>query len=198
MKKLLYIVCIFASLLSFSCASSGNLIPGQNKVKLQNIYSEYYNIAEAYFNLKNYSKALTYYNLCLENQSLHNNAYYKSGLCYIYTKKWDEALQIFSELYKNDAENASLKSTFAYINFMKDDKEKAISLYEELYSQYPKNMEYLENLIAVYIAKEDNSMVEEKLAVLKEKFPSSTKISKIEEYLQKLNKENQEETSSAQ
>jgi hypothetical protein len=81
---------------------------------------------------------------------------------------------------------------------MKDDKEKAISLYEELYSQYPENMEYLENLIAVYIAKEDNSMVEEKLAVLKENFPSSTKISKIEEYLQKLNKENQEETSSAQ
>ena len=198
MKKLLYIFCIFASLLSFSCSSSGNLIPGQNKVKLQNIYSEYYNIAEAYFNLKNYSKALTYYNLCLENQTLHNNAYYKSGLCYIYTKKWDEALQIFSELYKNDAENASLKSTLAYINFMKDDKEKAISLYEELYSQYPENMEYLENLIAVYIAKEDNSMVEEKLAVLKENFPSSTKISKIEEYLQKLNKENQEETSSAQ
>ena len=59
-------------------------------------------------------------------------------------------------------------------------------------------MEYLENLIAVYIAKEDNSMVEEKLAVLKENFPSSTKISKIEEYLQKLNKENQEDTSSAQ
>lgn len=189
MKKFLPIIIFSFCVFSFSCKSVNNFVPGQKKIQINNLYKEYYNIAETYFSLKNYTKAISYYKICLENKDLYNASYYKLGLSYVMNNDWANAEKIFSELYKKDFENDSIKSSLAYIYSMSGNLTKAEQFYSEIVKDKPDFSEYLENYIAILIKNEKYQLAEEQFSLLKEKFPNSLKIADIEKKFEEINSE---------
>lgn len=186
MKKSAIGIFVFIFLI-FSCKSVNSFVPGQKKIQINNLYAEYYNIAETYYSLKNYSKAITYYTLCLENKDLYNASYYKLGLSYAMNKDWSNAQKVFSDIYKKDPKNNSIKSSLAYAYSMNGETKKAEELYFEITQSQSESCEYQENYIAILIQNEKYDLAEDQFSLLKEKFPNSTKISDIEKKLAELN-----------
>jgi len=62
-------------------------VPGESQVKINNIYTEYYNIADSYMELEKYDKAIEFYSIALKNKTLFWSAYYKMGRAYALAKK---------------------------------------------------------------------------------------------------------------
>ena len=68
---------------------------------------------------------------------------------------------------------------------MDNETDKAIELYSKLIQSYPENSSYLENYIAVLIQAERLDEASAQMDILKEKFPDSSKITKIQEEIKK-------------
>jgi len=192
----LYIfVCVFLS----SCASKPVPIPGDRTVKINNLYNEYYNIAEIYYSLEKYDKAEVYYKIAMENKNLHWACKYKIAKTYACQSKWKEAASIYQEILKRDSNNYSVKASLAYLYSMQNDNKKSLEIYEELCEIQPDNQEYLENYIAVLIYSKNLELANEKLLILKEKFPDSVNYTKLnssfEELYKELNPSSQEKKS---
>lgn len=196
MKKSAIVIFVFIFLI-FSCKSVNSSVPGQKKIQINNLYAEYYNIADSYYSLKNYSKAITYYTLCLENKDLYNASYYKLGLSYAMNKDWNNAQKVFSDIYKKDPQNDSIKSSLAYVYSMNGETKKAEELYFEITQSQTESCEYQENYIAILIQNEKYDLAEKQFSLLKEKFPNSTKITDIEKKLATLNTKKETSTEDA-
>lgn len=185
MKNKFTAIVFFSLIVLTSCKSTVALVPGQKKIISKNIYTEYMNIADAYYSMEKFDKAIVYYKNCLNDKAFYNSANYKLGLCYVKTSKWNDAEDIFKSLLKKDPENGTLQSSLAYIYCMKNETEKAIDLYSKLVQAYPENSSYLENYIAVLIQTEKYGEATVQMNILKDKFPDSTKLTKIQEEIKK-------------
>lgn len=187
------IVFLISSLFS-SCVTSNFSVPvpGQGKIKINNIYTEYYNIAETYFKLEEYSRAAEYYELAMRKKDQYWAAYYKLAKCYIFNSEWNSALPMYKKILERDPDNSTLKASLAYIYSMQSDFKKSIKIYEELLIEQPDNQEYLENYIAVLAA--DNKRFAKKNAVkfteayerLKETYPENKNLKIFEEKYKEL------------
>ena len=65
-------------------------VPGESQVKINNIYTEYYNIADSYMELEKYDKAIEFYSIALKNKTLFWSAYYKMGRAYALAKNFNK------------------------------------------------------------------------------------------------------------
>ena len=180
--------------LFFSCEST-NLsvpVPGQSRVKLLNIFVEYYNLGEAYFKLEDYKKASEYYELAMRQKDLYWAAYYKLAKCYAFTSDWVKALNMYKKLLERDPENTSLKASVAYIYSMQGDFNKAITIYEELLEIQPKSQDFLENYLIVLLADEkhlENENSQKYISAydtLKTEYPENKNLKIFEEKYNKL------------
>ncbi len=177
-------VLIFFSLLAagllFGCAASGGLlVPGQNRIVLQNLAVEYYTIAEAYVGLKNYTKAAEYYKLAMRNENLYYQAYYKMGRAYALAGQWDSAMPIYQDMLSRDPENGELAKSIAYINAMKGNNDEAFAQYRTLIEKYPNDQALQENYLSLLVDCGRGEFAEKEYFVLKEKFPDSKLISDL-------------------
>lgn len=145
---------LFSAFLFFSCASSFSLIPGVTSGKISNIYTEYYNLAESYYNLEDYTNASKYYNLAMNNRNNYWAAYYKLAKCNVFQGNWDVAAPMFYKLLKRDPENTSLKASLAYIYLMNNDVQKSADLYLQLLNEEQVNIDYMQNFVALMLANE--------------------------------------------
>ena len=175
------VFCITVSLFAASCSSSKIAvpIPGQKESAVKNIYIEYMNLADAYYELGKYDKAVSYYKAAMENKDIYWTAYYKLARCYVYQSKWDLAQTSYETLLKRDPENNSLKSSLAYIYAMNGNTEKSAQVYQELIAQNPDQSEYLENYICVLLAQGKKEDAKEQFEILNQKHPSSAKITEL-------------------
>ena len=164
-----------------SCKSTRFIIPGEKKVAVDNIFIEYYNIAEEYFKLKNYTKAADYYVKASSNKDIHNAAYFKAARCYALAKDWSKAAQVFEEIIKRDKDNISAKESLAYIYAMSNDFERSERLYTELISTNPNSAEVYVNYTIVLVTLEKYQAAADQLALIKEKFPDEEKIKTLED-----------------
>jgi len=166
-----------------SCTSTSQFdfaIPGETNVLRKNIATEYYQIAEAYTELKKYDKAATYYKLSMRDPNLRKAAYYKLGRVYVFAEKWEDAEKVFIQLLKIDSENQNFKTSLAYIYGKNGKPEKASELYFKLLETNPDNSEILVNYILLLVAQEKLDDAQAKLLVLKQKFPDSEFIEEIQ------------------
>lgn len=191
---------LFYLLFFFGCKTTRISIPGENEKINRNIASEYYNIAEGYVGLKNYTKAAEYYRLAIRDKDVKFAAYYKLGRCYALSKKWDEAEKVFKLLLQRDRDNLELQRSYAYVKTMKGDTDESLEIYRLLKESNPENQEVFEDYISLKIALSDtgsNSLTEESLEELKNEvknfgdtFSDSAKLkefnSKIDEFTEKL------------
>lgn len=185
--KTLILVIIFAITFPsvfLACTTGNYLVPGYDTIKIQSVYNEYFTIAEEYYSLGKYDKALMYYEKCSSNKKLKNECQYKKALCYVQLKDWKKAEEIFSKLLSIDSDNSTLKSSLAYTYSMEGDTDKSLSLYKELVETHPENQSFLENYISVLIQKEIIDEVKVQFENLKKNFSDSKKIPVIEEKLE--------------
>ena len=183
MKKLVHFLPLILALSLVSCASNGMKIPGESKIILKNLATEYYTLAEGFMEIKNYTKAAEYYKLAMRNEELYLTAYYKLARSYALAKNWEEAIKTYNELIALDGDNTMLKTSIAYITAMRGDVDDAILQYRELMVANPYDENILESLIALLINVGRGEDAEEYFFILKEKFPDNKQITTFAQQL---------------
>lgn len=180
--------------LFFSCSGTAHLpVLGEKNAVESNISVEYYSIASSYEELKNYKKAIDYYNLAKKNKKMRASSEYKIARCYALLKDWDNAQAGFEKILKKDPSNTNIKISLAYIMAMRGDLEASSQLYSTLVSENSTDVSILKNYISVLCARGMFDEANVQLAVLKEKFPDDADISGIEKKLQELSAPKSEE-----
>jgi len=178
-----------SSIFFISCLSKPIPIAGEKKMAINNIYVEYMNIADIYYSLEKYDKALEYYKLAMQNSKLYWASYYKTAKVYAIQSNWDSALPMYRRLLRRDPDNDSLKASLAYIYAMTGKLTKAERAYKELIYLQPDSRDYIENLTAVYFAKKQYDEGKIYLDILIEKFPDSENINKFKDLLKTVEDE---------
>lgn len=125
-----------------SCVSSSGLIESLN--------SEYFSLAEEYYNLKKWDKALEFYSKSKQSEKFYTSSMYKSGLILIEQKKYLEAEFRFQELLLKDDENTSLLSYLAFVKAKQNKFSEAIALYEKVLLLHPLSQNTKKNLALVH------------------------------------------------
>lgn len=176
---------VFALIFS-SCKTSSVMVPGEKNLRVQQMYSEYYSIAEEYVKLENYSKAIEFYEVAMKDKSLYDAAYYKIGQCYAKNKQYDKAYTVFDTILRKDPENKSLKNTLAYLTAMNGNVEQAAELYKQILASDPDNAEALVNYVSVLIILKDYETAKINLSYLEKKYPSTAQIAPLKDNLEKI------------
>lgn len=207
-KELFFKSCIFSILffnifLILSCVSKPIPIPGESKILIENIYFEYLNIADKYFELEDYNNAAKYYKLAMENKNLYWQSYYKLAKTYALLSDWKNALPMFEKLLERDKDNHSIKASLAYIYSMQGDTKKAIEIYKKLLEEDSLNEKYLENYLAVLLSSKDSFVenqeeIEKIYEQIETNFPNNTNLKIFDntktKYLEEIKSENPDET----
>jgi tetratricopeptide (TPR) repeat protein len=99
---------------------------------------EYYNLGNAYFELKKYDKAADYYAKAYTYDNTLEASEYNLAVTYMESGKPEKALPIFQKLFEADPGNAKLTAALAYAYAKSGDSEKAIEVYSKIleYSPY--------------------------------------------------------------
>ena len=210
MKKneLFFRSCIFSILffnifLILSCVSKPIPIPGESKILIENIYFEYLNIADKYFELEDYNNAAKYYKLAMENKNFYWQSYYKLAKTYALLSDWKNALLMFEKLLERDKDNHSIKASLAYIYSMQGDTKKAIEIYKKLLEEDSLNEKYIENYLAVLLSSKDSFVenqeeIEKIYEQIETNFPNNTNLKIFDntktKYLEEIKSENPDET----
>lgn len=185
-KKISFLLyfAIFAFVFLFcSCSTVDKLIPGQEEAQEKSIAAEYLRIAETYEKLKDYPKAISYYEAAMKSKAgkeLGDSAYYNMGRCYALSKDWTHAEEIYRTLLEKDPDNTNLMSSLAYITAMKGDFKAAEELYSSLVEKNPNDSSLLKNLISVLLADGKKDEAEKNFAVFRGKFPDDAAVPEIE------------------
>ncbi|MBR6153774.1 MAG: tetratricopeptide repeat protein [Treponema sp.] len=180
---LLYFTIFALLFLFFSCSTVDKVIPGKDEAADKSITAEYIKIAEAYEQLKDYPKAISYYEQAMKSKAgaeLGDSAYYNIGRCYALAKDWNHAEEIYKNLLEKDPDNTNLKSSLAYINAMKGDLKTAAEQYSALVQENPTDSSLLKNLISVLLADNKKAEAEKQFGIFKVKFPDDSAVVDIE------------------
>lgn len=202
-KSCIFSILFFNIFLILSCVSKPIPIPGESKVLIENIYFEYLNIADKYFELEDYNNAAKYYKLAMENKNLYWQSYYKLAKTYALLSDWKNALPMFEKLLERDKDNHSIKASLAYIYSMQGDTKKAIEIYKKLLEEDSLNEKYLENYLAVLLSSKDSFVenqeeIEKIYEQIETNFPNNTNLKIFDntktKYLEEIKSENPDET----
>ena len=192
MKKIVLVLVSLVSLFFISCTSVS--FAGEGSAERNALSTEYFNIAKVYEEQKNYTKAIEFYTKAKSNKELVRTCDYKIGLCYVYSKDWENAKSSFEKLLKLDSENGSLKSSLAYIKAMSGDLDGALEIYTELFEANNTDVTFLKNFISILIAKKDVEAAKTQLDYLKENFKTEDSIESFEKAIKKLEDEAKKES----
>jgi|SRR5215831_17700022 len=90
-------------------------------------------MADVYYNnLQDYSKALQYYNLALQNDEENSrNCYYKAGWIYVEQKKYDEAITALQKAADYDPKDPNTREQLGYSYYMQNKYDTAISWFNQ-------------------------------------------------------------------
>ena len=202
-KSCIFSILFFNIFLILSCVSKPIPIPGESKILIENIYFEYLNIADKYFELEDYNNAAKYYKLAMENKNLYWQSYYKLAKTYALLSDWKNALPMFEKLLERDKDNHSIKASLAYIYSMQGDTKKAIEIYIKLLEEDSLNEKYLENYLAVLLSSKDSFLenqeeIEKIYEQIETNFPNNTNLKIFDntktKYLEEIKSENPDET----
>lgn len=179
------IACCVAGGVCFSCSTTGPAVIGERNRIYENITSEYFLVADAYLENKNYQKAVEFYTKASVNKKLTDLAEYKIAYTYTLWEKWDEAVAEYKKLLDKDPTNFSLRSSLAYVYARQGYGDLAAQEYEVLLRDYEWDQSVLENYIVVLNSLQNFQQAEEKLSLLEEFFPESDKIESFRETIDK-------------
>ena len=163
------------------CASSGiSLAPGETRTLLRNLSTEYCEMADSFFEMKKYDKAVNYYQKSLKvKNSL--SVKFKLAKTYVMLNKWAEANSIYKELYRKDKENSALITMLAYTEIKTGNVDNALSLYKVLYEKNPVDTIVLKNYVLILLELKKTEEAAKYFEELKAINPESSELAKLEE-----------------
>lgn len=187
MRSRLFIPFPILFLLFFSCNTTAHLpVPGESGIKKRTISNEYLTIADTFYDLEKFDKAITYYTLAMKNKNIYWTCYYKLARSYAMSKNYTEARKMFLTLLKRDKENVNLRLSLAYLYAMEGKLSKAEVLYAYIWSENKENPDTLVNYIDVLIASEKYQKAGTYLNILKELFSDNSNIKTFEAKLKEM------------
>lgn len=191
MKPKFFLISLAVSSVFFGCASNqisdfGIRVPGETKIILKNLAVEYNAIGDGYMGIKNYTKAVEYYEKALRDKDLYLSVYYKLARAYALGKNYDKAVDAYEHLLSLDKENLSLNLSLAYIYAVKGDTDTALAKYKILMEENPYDEAILENYITLLLNAGRAEDAEQYFFVMKEKFPDNSQLSSFAQKLSDL------------
>lgn len=122
----------------------------------QELAREFYNLGNAYYDLKKYKEASQFYAKALELDKSLNQASYNLTRALAESGDYDRAVKNLEELSLLDPGNLLIKKTMGYIRFFQGNKEESLRLYEEVLQSTPLDADTLFNAgYAAYELKQD-------------------------------------------
>jgi len=182
MRKIFSVSIILVSLIFSSCVTD-NMIPGRKGAQVLNLYKEYMNLGDAYYDLKKYDKAIECYKQASGFKEFYWNCVYKMADSYFRLGNWSESESLYLKLIKRDGDNLQLKEALAYVYASQGKFSESLEIYSKLQEDFPENQSFLENQIVLLITSGENKLAREKVENLKTLFPDNTK---VETYSKKL------------
>lgn len=178
-------LCLALSLLLLlSCSATGGLqVPGEAKRIQNNLFSEYFLVADAYLENKKYDKAIEFYTKALEHPDLADSARYKIAYSHALAENWDKAIPAYTDLLEKDQENMELEKSLAYLYARQGNLAHSAATYRKLTEKNPYDQSLLENFITVLIAGNYLEEAEVALERLKTDFPDNTTAEDLEKKL---------------
>lgn len=176
----IFILCFFL----LSCVST---VPGEKAVILKNLSAEYFNIAENYLAQEKYSKAIDNYNLSLRtaNQKDKNQIKYQLAKAYALNKNYNEAQDIFFELYEQEKSNTILVQSLAFCYGKNGKIDEALTLYKDIYLENPSQEDVANNYFLLLLEAKQIDEAKSVLEKFKTDFPESKKLSALEKNFEK-------------
>ena len=172
-----------------SCATNAHLpVPGEKTAVQSNLSAEYLAIADEYFALSKFDKAVDYYKRAMKNKTLYWSAYYKLGRSYAMSKKWSDARRIYLKLLNRDPKNLSVRLSLAYIIAMDGRLEQAEEVYKTLWKENPDNADVLVNFISILIAQQKIPEAGARFNELKAKFKDNKNIQAFDKKFEEIRK----------
>jgi len=118
----------------------------------QDLAREYYNIGNAFSQLKRYKEASDYYRRALELNPTMNQADFNLARTLIETEQYSLAYERLELLRSQDPENLLILRSLAYASYFLNDKKKALEWYRQVLERTPLDKETLFN--TGYVAQE--------------------------------------------
>jgi tetratricopeptide (TPR) repeat protein len=108
--------------------------------------AEYFNLGNAYFELKKYDRAITLYEKSLRYDPSFSEGSYNLARVYMSQEKYEDGLGILENLISREGENLLLLQTYAYALGKAGRSSEAIAFYREILSKSEGNLAALFNL----------------------------------------------------
>jgi len=128
---------VFPLLYLFSGCATG--------VSRRDLAGEYYNIANAYFDLEKYDKAVFYYNEAVKMDDSLTQARFNLALAYLGLRQNDTANDILLNLLKEDSKNTKIMASLAYSYHQQGKDEEALSELDKILEISPEDAEARNN-----------------------------------------------------
>jgi tetratricopeptide (TPR) repeat protein len=124
------------------------------------IASDYYNIGNAFFDLGQYEKAVTYYQDALRADPGMVKADYNLALTLVRMKRIDEAVVILKRLLTDDQKNTTLMAALGWAYHQQGKDKEALDQYEAVLALSPadQNALYNSGIILWKLAKKDDAL----------------------------------------
>lgn len=124
------------------------------------IASDYYNVGNAFFDLGQYEKAITYYQDALRVDPGMVKADYNLALTLVRMKRTDEAVTIFKRLLTSDQKNTTLLSALGWAYHQEGKDKEALDQYEAVLALSPadQNALYNSGIILWKLTKKDDAL----------------------------------------
>jgi len=135
------VLCLIAPLLLAACVSQS--VKGE-------MAKEYYNLGNAYYEIREYDRAIAYYNLAISQDPELLGAHYNLSLAFIKEGREEEAERVLLRLLERDPENVSILQLLAYVYYQSGSAAKAIETLTKVLVLSPKDVDALHNMAIIY------------------------------------------------
>ena len=134
-------LCLIAPLLLAACVSQS--VKGE-------MAKEYYNLGNAYYEIREYDRAIAYYNLAISQDPELLGAHYNLSLAFIKGGREEEAERVLLRLLERDPENVSVLQLLAYVYYQSGSVVQAIETVESVLRLSPNDVDALHNMGIIY------------------------------------------------
>ena len=118
-------------------------------ISSSDLAGEYFNIGNAYFDLKKYDKAVFYYKEAYKLDNTLLKARFNIALSYIALNRNDTADNILTELLEKDSANVKILASLAYSYHMEGKDEEALSELNKILTISPENTDARNNMAVI-------------------------------------------------
>lgn len=195
MGKRISLLAAVLLILFCSCTSTDfdSLFARKEQVSSETLAAEYYDIANAYYDLKKYDKAIEYYEKT-QNMLSEENLTITYNLARIYALKnnWSKAEEYYTQIFERDQNNVSVGMAYAYVLAKQGKAMEASALYRGFYERNPVDKKLLTNFILALLELDEDDEAKNLFEELKTLDAESDEVRKVEEAIKKKEESNAE------